>query len=107
MATFVAKSAEVHPAAQLEDGVHVGPFCVVGPQVVLGPGTLYRSIGHLVDSGLIEETSQSSTAEDQRRRFYRITPDGRLAARQEAKRLSRLVHQANQKKILGDEETLP
>ncbi len=39
MAVYVADNACVHPQAQLADDVHVGPYCVVGPQVTIGAGT--------------------------------------------------------------------
>lgn len=39
MAVHVAANAAVDPRAELGDGVFVGPFCTVGPQVCVGPGT--------------------------------------------------------------------
>ena len=39
MATVVAQQASVHRRAVLGDDVWIGPFCVVGPQVVVGDGT--------------------------------------------------------------------
>jgi DNA-binding PadR family transcriptional regulator len=64
-----------------------------GGAVVLGPGTLYRSIQRLLQQGLILETRERPAPEldDQRRRYYRITPRGRAAARAEARRLDDLV----------------
>jgi len=48
-------------------------------RVILGPGTLYRAIGHLLDDGLIVQTDRrpDPAVEDERRRYYRITPCGR------------------------------
>jgi len=48
-------------------------------KVILGPGTLYRAIGHLLDDGLIVQTDRrpDPAREDERRRYYRITPRGR------------------------------
>ena len=65
-------------------------------QVKLGPGTLYRSIQRMLEEGLIEETRERPAAEndDERRRYYRITPLGRAAARAEAGRLADLVRLA-------------
>lgn len=62
-------------------------------QVTLGAGTLYRSIQRMLEQELIEETSERPAPEldDERRRYYRITPFGRAVARAEAERLSRLV----------------
>ncbi len=47
-------------------------------RVVLGPGTLYRAIGRLLDDGLIVQTDRrpDPAVEDERRRYYRITPRG-------------------------------
>jgi UDP-N-acetylglucosamine acyltransferase len=33
----------VHPQARLAEGVVIGPFCMVGPEVELGPGTVLKS----------------------------------------------------------------
>ena len=65
-------------------------------EVKLGPGTLYRSIQRMLEQGLIEETRERPAPEldDERRRYYRITPLGKAAARAEAKRLAGLVRLA-------------
>jgi DNA-binding PadR family transcriptional regulator len=67
-----------------------------GGEVTLSAGTLYRSIQRLLEQGLILETDERPAPEfdDQRRRYYRITPRGRAAARVEARRLERLVQLA-------------
>jgi DNA-binding PadR family transcriptional regulator len=64
-----------------------------GGDVTLSAGTLYRSMHRLLEQGLILETVERPAPEldDQRRRYYRITPRGRAAARAEARRLDRLV----------------
>jgi DNA-binding PadR family transcriptional regulator len=65
-------------------------------QVRLGPGTLYRSIQRMLEQGLIEETRERPAPEldDERRRYYRITPLGKAAARAEVRRLAGLVRLA-------------
>jgi DNA-binding PadR family transcriptional regulator len=62
----------------------------------LSPGTLYRSIQRLLEQGLIVETRERPSPEedDERRRYYRITPLGTAVARAEAQRLARLVRLA-------------
>ena len=47
--------------------------------VILAPGALYRAIGRLLDDGLIVQTDRrpDPALEDERRRYYRITPRGR------------------------------
>jgi DNA-binding PadR family transcriptional regulator len=61
----------------------------------LSAGTLYRSIARMVEQGLIAETmKRRSLADDERRRYYRITPFGTAVARAEMRRLSELVRLA-------------
>jgi len=59
----------------------------------LGAGTLYRSIQRMLEQGLVVETAQRPAPEDddERRRYYRITPFGRQVARAETARLQRLL----------------
>jgi DNA-binding PadR family transcriptional regulator len=63
-------------------------------QVKLSPGTLYGSIKLMLEGGLIEEIADRPAAEDERRRYYRLTRDGREAARQEMARMSALLNHA-------------
>lgn len=49
MTVTVHSSAVVDPAARLGDGVQVGPFCCVGPDVELGDGV--RLVSHVVVDG--------------------------------------------------------
>jgi DNA-binding PadR family transcriptional regulator len=61
----------------------------------LSAGTLYRSIARMVEQGLIAETTKRRTLEDdERRRYYRITPFGRAVARAEMGRLTELLRLA-------------
>jgi DNA-binding PadR family transcriptional regulator len=62
----------------------------------LSAGTLYRSIQRMLEQGLITETSERPAPEldDERRRYYRITPFGAAAARAEAQRMASLVRMA-------------
>jgi DNA-binding PadR family transcriptional regulator len=58
----------------------------------LSAGTLYRSIARMVEQGLISEVSKRRTrADDERRRYYRVTPLGTAVARAEMRRLTQLV----------------
>ena len=70
--------------------------------VVLGPGTLYRSIKQLLETGLIEECSGPSRLDraDTRRRYYRLTRRGRRAGTLEAERLARTLDVARTKRLL-------
>ena len=64
-------------------------------QVALHPGTLYRALGRLLDQGLIEELDERPAEEDdERRRYYRLTPLGQAVARAEVERLAGQVSAA-------------
>ncbi len=65
-------------------------------RVRLSAGTLYRTIHRLLEQGLLTElrTRPAPALDDQRRRYYRITPLGLAVARAEARRLDELVHLA-------------
>jgi len=67
-----------------------------GGELRLSAGTLYRSIQRMLEQGLlVESTRRPAPAEDdERRRYYRLTPFGTAVARAEARRLSELVRMA-------------
>ncbi|HEV8254274.1 MAG TPA: PadR family transcriptional regulator [Vicinamibacteria bacterium] len=67
-----------------------------GGEVRLSAGTLYRSIQRMLEDGLLEEVRERPAPEldDERRRYYRITPFGTAVARAEARRLAELVKMA-------------
>jgi DNA-binding PadR family transcriptional regulator len=67
-----------------------------GGEVKLSAGTLYRSIQRMLEQGLIRETRERPAPEldDERRRYYRITPLGTAVARAEAARLAKLIQLA-------------
>lgn len=64
-----------------------------GGEVQLSAGTLYRSIQRMQEQGLVAEARGRPPAgeDDERRRYYRVTPFGRAVARAEARRLTQLV----------------
>jgi DNA-binding PadR family transcriptional regulator len=63
-------------------------------ELKLSAGTLYRSIQRMVESGLITETRNRPEMDDERRRYYRITPLGKAVAEAEAGRLRDLLKMA-------------
>jgi DNA-binding PadR family transcriptional regulator len=65
-----------------------------GGKLKLSAGTLYRSIQRMLEQGLLVETRDRPEDDDERRRYYRITPLGREVARAEAQRLQQLVRLA-------------
>ena len=72
-----------------------------GGTVRLGPATLYRTIKQLVIDGFIAEISRElEFDDDERRRYYRLTPHGRAMAEAEARRLADLVVVARARHLL-------
>jgi len=69
-----------------------------GGKLRLSAGTLYGSVKRLLEQGLIVELRESQrpdkSLDDDRRRYYRLTPLGRKAAKAEVKRMSELLEQA-------------
>src|SRR5215469_6087920 len=67
----------------------------------MSAGTLYRSIQRMQEQGLIVETRQRPAPEedDERRRYYRITPFGLAVAKAEAGRLTEMVKLARARGI--------
>jgi DNA-binding PadR family transcriptional regulator len=74
-----------------------------GNRLRLGAGTLYRSLQRMLEQGLIIETEERPDPErdDERRRYYRITPHGEAVARAEARRLTELVRFARASGFAG------
>jgi len=62
-------------------------------KVRLWPATLYGSIKRLIEAELIEESDERPAPEvdDARRRYYRLTPLGKLVLDAECERLEDLV----------------
>ena len=73
-----------------------------GGSLRIGPTTLYRSIKHLLEGGLIAEVAGRPDAalDDERRRYYRITTFGKLVASAEARRLEQALRVARNKALL-------
>lgn len=71
--------------------------------VTLHPGTLYRALARLLESGLIEELEERPDPQhdDERRRYYQLTARGIAIARAEAERLASQVSAARQRRLLG------
>jgi DNA-binding PadR family transcriptional regulator len=73
-----------------------------GEAVALGPATLYTIIRRFLDGGLIAESGSrpQPALDDERRRYYRLTPAGRAAARAHAERMETLLAAARAKNLL-------
>lgn len=73
-----------------------------GGRITLHAGTLYRALARLLEHELIEELDERPVgSDDERRRYYRLTPRGVAVARAEAARLADQVDAARARKLLG------
>src|SRR5436190_2745024 len=68
-----------------------------GDALQLGPGTLYGCLKRMLAAGLVEESVErpDPALDDERRRYYRMTPLGKRVVRAEAQRLTGAVMAAN------------
>jgi DNA-binding PadR family transcriptional regulator len=68
--------------------------------VTLHPGSLYRALARLLEDALIVELdARPEAGDDERRRYYQITPLGRAVARAEAQRLHALLRAAQDRAL--------
>jgi len=69
----------------------------------LRAGSLYRALNRLLEDGLVEELDErpDPTIDDERRRYYRLTPRGRKVAAAEAERLEAQVRSARHARLIG------
>jgi DNA-binding PadR family transcriptional regulator len=65
----------------------------------LGPGTLYGCLKRMLAAGLVEESEErpDPALDDERRKYYRMTPFGKRVVRAEAQRLAGAVTAAMSK----------
>jgi len=75
--------------------------------VELEAGNLYRHVRRLEDGGLVEESVRRPAAEpssdDERRRYYRLTPLGRRVLAAELRRLRALVRLGEERRVIAPE----
>ena len=73
-------------------------------QLELEPGTLYRALHRMLKDGWVAESTRRPAADldDERRRYYRLTPLGKRVATAEADRLWRLVSVARAHRLLSN-----
>ncbi len=72
-------------------------------KVQLLPGSLYSTLKRMVAGSLIEECDGAGAgqSDDERRRYYRMTPFGREVAKCEARRIERLADMVRGKEFLS------
>ena len=66
------------------------------------PGNFYRTLRTMLADGLIEEAAdrEDTGEDDERRRYFRLTAAGSVAAAAEARRLEALVVESRAKRLL-------
>ena len=69
-------------------------------QIRMGPGTLYGSIQRMIDASLIEESARRVPEDEDRRRYYRLTPFGRRVLELEIARLNAVMRVARAKNLI-------
>jgi DNA-binding PadR family transcriptional regulator len=71
--------------------------------LTIEPGTLYRALHRMLKDGWVAESGRRPAADvdDERRKYYRLTPLGKRLATAEADRLARLLAVARQQGLLS------
>jgi len=63
-------------------------------RVRIRPGNLYRVLQRLLEEGLARETGQQELGEDERRRYFRATPQGCRVAAEELAMYGRVLRRS-------------
>lgn len=72
-----------------------------GGDIRVLPGTLYRIIKQLVDDRwIVEVDPYGGEDDDERRRYYRLTPHGRKVAQAEVERMATVLRMARERRLL-------
>lgn len=84
-------SKDLHGSAIAED-----VLAQTDGKLRLWPATLYRALDELVEEGLVEELrgGDRPDGESLRKRYYRVTAEGRRAVAEEARRMERMAQEA-------------
>jgi PadR family transcriptional regulator len=71
-------------------------------QIALEAGNLYRTIRHLEGDGLLEESGRRPAKgdDDERRRYYRLTPFGKRVLAAELERVRKLVQLGEERRVI-------
>lgn len=70
-------------------------------KIKLGPGTLYGAVKKMLEENLIEELDErpDPTLDDERRRYYKLSPAGRKMLLAELERFNTVLEVAKKSKI--------
>jgi DNA-binding PadR family transcriptional regulator len=78
-----------------------GMATLSGGKVHMGPGTLYTTLQRLLDLDWIEEVQPRAAMEaSNRRRYYRLTGNGKALLEAEISRMDSLVRLARKKRLV-------
>ena len=74
-------------------------------QIELEAGNLYRTIRRLEQDGMVDESGRrpAADADDERRRYYRLTPFGKRVLAAELQRLRELVRLGESRRVISPE----
>ena len=76
-------------------GIRQDVLAHTGGQIALEAGNLYRTIRRLEHDQLVDESSRrGNDTDDERRRYYRLTPAGRQRLGAELQRFNQALHRA-------------
>lgn len=65
-------------------------------------GSLYRTLGRLLERGLVADAGEREPERGKPRRYYRLTPRGRSLLRAELERLAGVISLARRRSLLPD-----
>jgi DNA-binding PadR family transcriptional regulator len=84
-------------------GIRRDVFDLSSGAVSVDAGNLYRTLARLVEAGLVARSSRrpAADADDERRRYFRITPKGWRALAADARRLQQLLRHAKVRRLLA------
>jgi DNA-binding PadR family transcriptional regulator len=84
-------------------GIRQDVFELSSRTISVDAGNLYRTLARLVEAGLVARSSRrpAADADDERRRYFRITREGAKALAADARRLRRLLGHAKVRKLLA------
>jgi DNA-binding PadR family transcriptional regulator len=68
----------------------------------LRPGGLYRHLHRMLEDGFVTESERRAASDDERRRYYDITPLGRRVAAAELRRMEEAISEGRARKLLGE-----
>ena len=83
-------------------GIRQDVLAHTGGHIALEAGGLYRTIRRLEHDQLVDESSRrANDADDERRRYYRLTPFGRRVLAAELERLRALVRLGEEHRVIS------